>query len=117
MGRDSLTVFSRACSPGSPPPTHLPPPPPFARLLAIRKRFDAASSVFDGAGALLGKAFGGDGKPSDAAATQNKAVAALVDFQAQMQDLQALPTSTSTSAGCGKDPLSCTPWLTCSPTA
>lgn len=60
------------------------------RLLAIRKRFDAASSVFDGAGALLGKAFGGDGKPSDAAATQNKAVAALVDFQAQMQDLQAL---------------------------
>lgn len=60
------------------------------RLLAIRKRFDAASSVFDGAGALLGRAFGGDGKPSDAAATQNKAVAALVDFQAQMQDLQAL---------------------------
>merc|ERR1719272_576335 len=60
------------------------------RLLAIRKRFDAASSVFDGAGALLGKAFGGDGKPSEAPATQNKAVAALVDFQAQMQDLQAL---------------------------
>ena len=70
------------------PRTH-PSLPSLARLLAIRKRFDAASSVFDGAGALLGKAFGGDGKPSDAQATQGKAVAALVDFQAQMQDLQA----------------------------
>ena len=95
------TVFSRHVPSVQPtqPLTH-----PFlsslARLLAIRKRFDAASSVFDGAGALLGKAFGGDGKPSDAQATQGKAVAALVDFQAQMQDLQALPTT---------PPLSCTP--------
>ena len=40
---------------------------------------------------MLGKAFGGEGiKSSDAAATQGKAVAALQDFQAQMQDLQAL---------------------------
>lgn len=61
------------------------------RLLVIRKRFDAASAVFEGAGAMLGKAFGGEGlKSSDAAATQGKAVAALRDFQAQMKDLQAL---------------------------
>ena len=90
-----LDRFLQTCRPST-PPTH----PSLPRLLAIRKRFDAASSVFDGAGALLGKAFGGDGKPSDAQATQGKAVAALVDFQAQMQDLQARPTTT---------PLSCTP--------
>jgi len=62
------------------------------RVLALRTRFNSATSVLGGASELLGRVFGSDRKPKAAPPTEGepKAVRALKKFRGQMQQLQDL---------------------------